>query len=175
MTATPADPTTDPTMDAITDAVTLGREGAVTRARDELLAIWHTVGVLGDPFHRCTLTHYLADLYADPAEALVWDVRALDAADALTDQRAQEHDASLRVAGFYPSLHLNIADNLRRLGAFDLAAGHIGKAEVRSGALPEGPYGDMIRTAVGGVSDAITARDTTPRSTSPTVMEPDDG
>jgi hypothetical protein len=166
MTTTPA---ADPTMTAITAAVTLGRDGDVTGAREELLAIWREVGVLGDPFHRCTLAHYLADLYADPAEALVWDVRALDAADALTDQRAQEHDASLQVAGFYPSLHLNIADNLRRLAAFDLAAEHIGKAAERSVALPDGPYGDMVRTAIGGVGDAITARDTTPRSTSPTV------
>lgn len=166
MTATTA---ADPTMTAITAAVTLGREGDLTGARAELLAIWGEVGVLGDPFHRCTLAHYLADLYADPAEALVWDVRALDAADALTDQRAQEHDASLQVAGFYPSLHLNIADNLRRLAAFDLAAEHVRKATARSGALPDGPYGDMIRTAIGGVRDAITARDTTPRSTSPTV------
>ncbi|MFD4323944.1 hypothetical protein ACFWQC_04885 [Nocardioides sp. NPDC058538] len=159
----------DPTMAAITAAVTLGREGDVAGARQELLAIWRDVGVLGDPFHRCTLAHYLADLYADPAEALVWDVRALDAADALTDERAQEHDAGLQVAGFYPSLHLNIADNLRRLAAFDLAAEHIGKATERSVALPQGSYGDMIRTAIHGVRDAITARDTTPRSTSPTV------
>ncbi|NYI77435.1 hypothetical protein [Nocardioides panzhihuensis] len=166
MTDTPA---ADPTMTAITAAVTLGREGDDTSARQELLAIWRDVGVLGDPFHRCTLAHYLADLYADPAEALVWDVRALDAADALTDQRAQEHDASLQVAGFYPSLHLNIADNLRRLAAFDAAADHLGRAEEHSVALPDGPYGDMIRTAIRSVSGAITARDTTARSTSPTV------
>ncbi|GGU40459.1 hypothetical protein [Nocardioides albus] len=166
MTATPA---ADPTMDAITAAVTLGREGDAVRAREELLAIWGDVGVLGDPFHRCTLAHYLADLYAEPAEALVWDVRALDAADALTDQRAQEHDASLQVAGFYPSLHLNIADNLRRLAAFQAASDHIDRAEERSAALPHGPYGHMIRAAIDGVREAISARDTTPRPSSPTV------
>ncbi|MGY0385441.1 hypothetical protein ACWZJV_00640 [Nocardioides sp. WG-D5] len=166
MTATPA---VDPTMDAITAAVTLGREGDVTRARDDLLAIWADLGVLGDPLHRCTLAHYLADLYTDAAVALIWDVRALDAADALTDERAQEHEASLQVAGFYPSLHLNIADNLRRLGAFTAAAEHIGVAEERAAALPGGPYGQMILTAIRGVGEAITARDTAPRPTSPTV------
>ncbi|NGN94214.1 hypothetical protein G5C66_15890 [Nocardioides sp. KC13] len=166
MTATPA---VDPTMDAITAAVTLGHEGDVARAREELLAIWTDLGVLGDPLHRCTLAHYLADLYSDPAVALIWDVRALDAADALTDQRAQEHDASLRVAGFYPSLHLNIADNLRRLGAFAAAGEHIGKAEERAAGLPPGAYGDMIRRAIQGVGEAITARDTAPRPTSPSA------
>ncbi|MER6938991.1 hypothetical protein ABTX24_17870 [Nocardioides sp. NPDC127514] len=166
MTATPA---ADPTMDAITAAVTLGHQGETARARQELLAVWDDLGVLGDPLHRCTLAHYLADLYPDPAEALIWDVRALDAARALTDDRAGEHHAGLEVAGFYPSLHLNLADNLRRLGSFETAAEQIGEAEERVAALPPGSYGDMIRTAIRGVRDAITARDTTPRSSSPTV------
>jgi len=160
-------------MDAITAAVNLGHEGETARARQELLAIWEGLGVLGDPLHRCTLAHYLADLHPGPAEALMWDVRALDAAGALTDHRAGEHHAGLEVAGFYPSLHLNIADNLRRLGSFEAAAGQISKAEERVATLPKGPYDDMIRTAIRGVRDAITARDTTPRSSSPTVAATD--
>lgn len=160
-------------MDAITTAVSLGHEGEIARARQELLAIWEELGVLGDPLHRCTLAHYLADLQTDPAVALMWDVRALDAASALTDQRAGEHHAGLEVAGFYPSLHLNIADNLRRLGSFEAAAEQISRSEERVAALPAGPYGDMIRAAIGGVSDAIAAHDTTPRSTSPTVTATD--
>ncbi|WP_091041664.1 hypothetical protein [Nocardioides sp. YR527] len=166
MTATPA---VDPTMDAITAAVTLGHQGETARARQELLAIWEDLGVLGDPLHRCTLAHYLADLHPEPAEALVWDVRALDAAGALTDDRAGEHHAGLAVAGFYPSLHLNIADNLRRLGAFDAAAEHIGKADERAAALPPGAYGDMIRAGIVGVGAAIATRDTAPRATAPSV------
>lgn len=156
-------------MDAITTAVTLGREGQVIRAREDLLAIWAELGTLGDPLHRCTLAHYLADLYEDAAVALIWDVRALDAAEALTDHRAREHHKSLQVAGFYPSLHLNIADNLRRLGAFDHAAEHIGKAEERAGALGQGPYGDLIRSAIAGVSAAISEHDTSARPTCPNV------
>lgn len=45
----------------------------------------------------------------------------MDAAGVLTEDRAQQHDSTLHVRGFYPSLHLNIADNLRRLGSFDAA------------------------------------------------------
>lgn len=165
----PTTPATDPTMTAITTAVTRGRDGDVARAREDLLAIWADIGVLGDPLRRCTLAHHLADLYADPAAALVWDVRALDAAVALTDQRAQEHHASLQVAGFYPSLHLNLADDLRRLGAFETAAEHITAAEEHTAALPSGAYGDMIRTAISEVRAAITARDTAPRASSPSV------
>ncbi|CAN7700079.1 hypothetical protein [Mycolicibacterium frederiksbergense] len=115
MTATATSP--DPTMEAITTAVVLGRDGEKESARHDLLAIWKQIGVAGDPFHRCTLAHYLADLYEDPAAALMWDVRALDAANLLSDDRAQQYHASLHVAGFYPSLYVNIADNLRRLGS----------------------------------------------------------
>ncbi|MCP2254757.1 hypothetical protein LY13_003527 [Prauserella aidingensis] len=157
----------DPTMDAIVSAVTAGRDGDVDTARRELLRIWARVGAAGDPFHRCTLAHYLADLYDDPAESLMWDVRALDAADALTDQRARQHDASLHVAGFYPSLHLNLADNFRRLGAFRAAAEHIEEAERHTSSLPDGAYGDTIRAAVRDVGRAVAQPDTARRASSP--------
>jgi hypothetical protein len=87
MTAAPSSP--DPTMEAIAQAVTEGRVGDITSARRTLLGLWPTIGVTGDPLHRCTLAHYLADLYEDPAQALAWDVRALDAAEAVTEQRVR--------------------------------------------------------------------------------------
>jgi len=160
-----ADP--DPTMDAIAHAVTEGRSGNVGAAREQLLALWSDIGVLGDPLHRCTLAHYLADLYTDPARALVWDIRALDAADAVTEQRVQEHHADLHIAGFYPSLHLNLADNFRRLGPFDAAADHLAAAREHAPTLPDGPYGDTIRTAIDEVTDAINRKDRTQRASAP--------
>lgn len=165
MTAVPTEQ--DSTMEAITRAVTLGRSGDVENARRTLMEIWGRIGVLGDPLHRCTLAHHLADLYDDPARALVWDVRALDAADALTDERAQAHHPSIRVAGFYPSLHLNIADNLRRLGAFDAASEQIEAAHGYVSDLPDGAYGNSIRTALGGVADDITRQSTERRPSAP--------
>lgn len=86
MSTSPSTP--DPTMDAISAAVLRGCDGDTESARRDLLSLWQRIGAAGDAFHRCTLAHYLADLYDDPAESLVWDVRALDAADALTDERA---------------------------------------------------------------------------------------
>src|SRR5690606_13414523 len=121
----------------------------------------------GDVFHRCTLAHYLADLYDVPAESLVWDVRALDAAVVLTDERAREHHESLRVAGFYPNLHLNLADHLRRLGTLLAATEHLDRAQDPLSALPDDPYGDTIRTAVHEVRRAIADRDTAPRASAP--------
>lgn len=157
----------DPTMDAIGSAVARGREGDVASARRDLIALWRRIGPAGDAFHRCTLAHYLADLHVDAAESLVWDVRALDAADALADERLKRHHDGHRVAGFFPSLHLNLADDLRRLGAFDAAAEHIHAAEQRSGALADDGYGDTVRTAIAGVRQAIDDRDTARRASAP--------
>lgn len=165
MTSTPAAP--DPTMETIGRAVELGRAGDVDTARLQLVDLWQEVGPSGDPFHRCTLAHYLADLYDHPAEALIWDIRALDAAAPLSDERAQAHHQSLQVAGFYPSLHLNIADNLRRLGAFDAALDDISRAEVRMVALPDDDYGRMIRTAIEEVRLAIDRGETARRRSAP--------
>ncbi|MDQ0379109.1 hypothetical protein [Amycolatopsis thermophila] len=151
---------TDPTMNAIGRAL-------AARDRRELLNLWSEIGVLGDPLHRCALAHYLADLHDDPAQALAWDIRALDAASAMTDERVQEHHAGLRVAGFSPSLHLNLADDYRRLGSFEAAASHIEAAAERVSALPEDAYGEMIRAAVGEVAAAIVRRDSTPRASAP--------
>ncbi len=159
--------TSDPTMEAIGKAVGLGREGDLESARRDLLTIWQQIGVAGDPFHRCTLAHYLADLHDEPAEALIWDVRALDAADALTEERAQQYHASLHVAGFYPSLYLNIADNLRRLGSFEAATEHIHYAEKHAAALSDDAYGTTIRTAIDEVRQAIDDHDTARRASAP--------
>ncbi|WP_274917418.1 hypothetical protein [Streptomyces sp. WZ-12] len=165
MTNTPATP--DPTMEAIGQAVGEGRTGDIPTARHKLLNLWSEIGVTGDPLHRCSLAHYLADLYEDPAQALVWDVRALDAADAVTEQRAQEHHASLHIAGFYPSLHLNLADNYRRLGSFDAATEHINAAQEHAPNLPQDAYGAFLRTALDEVSEAISQRDITKRPSAP--------
>lgn len=158
---------TDTTMEAITNAVTAGRSGDTTGAKQALLALWETIGAGGEPFHRCTLAHYLADLCADPAEALAWDGRALGAADTLTDTHVQAHHNDLRIAGFYPSLHLNLADDYRCLAAFDAAEAHIEAARAHVSSLADDAYGDLIRTAISEVAEAITRRDIMPRVSSP--------
>ncbi|WP_326615725.1 hypothetical protein OG863_00570 [Streptomyces decoyicus] len=165
MTTAPA--SLDPTMEAIGQAVTEGRAGDIAAARQQLLSLWSAIGVTGDPLHRCSLAHYLADLYEDPAQALAWDVRALDAADAVTEQRVQEHHASLHIAGFYPSLHLNLADNYRRLGSFEAATEHINAAKEHAPHLPQDPYGDLLRGAIQDVAEAIAGRDRTRRASAP--------
>ncbi|MFB7918864.1 hypothetical protein [Streptomyces sp. NPDC056061] len=128
------------------------------------LDLWSTTDATGDPLHRCSLAHYMADLHEDPAQALARDIRALDAADALTDQRVQAHHAGLQVAGFHPSPHLDLADNYRRLGSFDAATEHIGAAREHAPNLPRDAYGALLRSAIEQVAEAITRRSTAKRS-----------
>lgn len=171
------DDAADPTLDEIAGAIALAGAGRRATARTRLLRLWDRIGPAGDPFHRCTLAHHLADLYDDPAQSLVWDVRALDAADAITEERAQRHHAGLHVAAFYPSLHLNLAENFRLLGSFPAARAHIGAAREREHTLSGDDYGTMIRRAIGDVAGAIDRRSTAkrheaapaPRRDSPTV------
>ncbi|MFJ7780660.1 hypothetical protein [Streptomyces yangpuensis] len=165
MTTAPATP--DPTMEAIGQAVAEGQAGGAAAARRKLLGLWSAIGVTGDPLHRCTLAHHLADLYDDAAQALAWDIRALDAADAVTEQRAQDHHPGLHIAGFYPSLHLNLADNYRRLGSFEAATEHIDAARTCAPSLPRTPYGDLLRGAVEEVAEAIVRRDRSRRASAP--------
>ncbi|MCX5044403.1 hypothetical protein OG921_14630 [Aldersonia sp. NBC_00410] len=156
--------TADPVMARITDAMSMFHHGDGAGARRALLSIWAEITPAGDPLHRCTLAHYLADMFDDAAQSLMWDTRALDAADALTDERAQRHHAGLSVTGFYPSLHLNLADNLRRLGSFTAATEHIAAARGSSETLGDDAYGNLIRTALDEVETAIERGDTARRA-----------
>ncbi|MFB8047506.1 hypothetical protein ACFC8F_40190 [Streptomyces hydrogenans] len=154
-------------MEAIGQAVAEGRTGDTASVRRRLLALWSAIGVSGDPLHRCSRAHYRADLYEDPAQALTWYVRALDAADAVTDHRGQEHHAGLHIVSFHPSPHLNLADDYRRLGSFEAVTEHIDAAKEHAPELPRNPYGDLVRGAVQEVAEAIDRRDRTRRTSAP--------
>ncbi|GAA4705377.1 hypothetical protein GCM10023215_51660 [Pseudonocardia yuanmonensis] len=138
----------DPVMAEIAQVVERGHAGALAEARERFAQLWERLGPSGDPLHRCALAHYAADVQEDLAEELRWDLRALAAVDELTDERAQEHHRSLAVAGFYPSLHLNLADVHRRLGDVEQARRHLERAERAVGALAVDGYGRMIRQGI---------------------------
>ncbi|HET8994462.1 MULTISPECIES: hypothetical protein [unclassified Rhodococcus (in: high G+C Gram-positive bacteria)] len=158
---TTSDPTTpDPTMAAITEAVTTGRSGDTVAARVRLETLWEEIGPEGDALHRCALAHFLADLYDDATISLTWDARALEAADSLDDTRVQQEHASLQIRGFYPSLHLNLADDHRRLGNFDAATEHLTAARIYLDALADDGYGATVRSGIDNVTRALAERST---------------
>lgn len=150
----------DEMMMNIAAAVELGRSGQKAQARDTLTALWDQIGAAGDAFHRCTLAHYLADLQETTEAELVWDERALDAVSNLTDERVQQHHNSLQVQGFLPSLHLNLADDHRRLSNPAKAREHLATARNLVQHLPDDRYGNMIRGGIQHVTDALDAGST---------------
>ncbi|MFD4528324.1 hypothetical protein ACFWP7_31285 [Streptomyces sp. NPDC058470] len=139
----------DAMMTRIGQAVMLHHGGDREEARGRFLDLWAEIGEDGDPLHRCTLAHYMADTQDDPSDELAWDLRALSAAEELTDGRIAEHHDSLAVRAFYPSLHLNLAADYVKLGRTEAARTHLRRARGAVGALGEDSYGDGVRAAIG--------------------------
>jgi thioredoxin-like negative regulator of GroEL len=139
----------DAMMTRIGQAVMLHHAGDREEARGRFLALWEEIGEDGDALHRCTLAHYMADTQDDPADELAWDLRALSAAEELTDSTVAEHHQSLAVRVFYPSLHLNLAADYVKLGRSEAAGAHLRRARGAVGALGEDSYGDGVRAAIG--------------------------
>ncbi len=111
----------DPVMMTVGEAIGLGRSGDRARARELLGRAWDQEGAGGDPMHRVGIAHSMADVQDDPEDELLWDLRALAAADELTDQRVAEVGIDSPVAGFYPSLLLNLGEVYRKLGRLEEA------------------------------------------------------
>jgi hypothetical protein len=145
----------DAIMSRIIEAIALSHGGDRDGARSRLGALWEEIAPDGDPFHRCTLAHYMADVQEDPRDELWWDLRALEAAGSLTDERVKRHHPSMALRAFYPSLHLNLAEDYRRLGALDSAREHLSRARQSADALPEDGYGTMIRRGIARLSDEL--------------------
>lgn len=153
----------DAVMTRIGQVVMLHHAGDREEARHRFLDLWAEIGENGDALHRCTLAHYMADAQDDPADELAWDLRALTAAEELTDDRLAEHEGTLAVRALYPSLQLNLAADYVKLGRTEAARTHLGRARRAAETLSEDSYGDGVRAAIsrlelrlgeGGSSDA---------------------
>ncbi|MYR57810.1 hypothetical protein GTY54_16750 [Streptomyces sp. SID625] len=153
--------TEDRTMKRIEAAMALQHAGDADGARRRFTEIWEEIAPDGDPFHRCVLAHYMADLQQDPQDELDWDLRALDAAASVTDDRARQHDSSLAIRGFYPSLHLNLAADFHRLGDTSRARTHLAQAREHLDALHDDGYGQGIRSAVQRLADRLAEEEPT--------------
>ncbi|MBC7271470.1 MAG: tetratricopeptide repeat protein [Streptomyces sp.] len=139
----------DAVMTRIGQVVMLHHAGDREEARQRFLTLWAEIGEDGDPLHRCTLAHYMADTQDDPADELAWDLRALTAAEELTDDRLARHDGTVAVRALYPSLHLNLAADYVKLGRAEAARTHLRRARRASATLADDGYGNGVRAAIG--------------------------
>lgn len=138
----------DVVMGRIGQVIMLLHGGDREEARNRFAGLWDEIGESGDALHRCTLAHYMADTQDDPEDELLWDLRALAAAEGLDDERLGRHDAGVAVRGFYPSLHLNLAADYLKLERKEAARVHLGRARSATGALADDGYGDGVRAAI---------------------------
>ncbi|MFF6878683.1 MULTISPECIES: hypothetical protein [unclassified Streptomyces] len=134
----------DAVLTRIGQVVMLHHAGDREEARHRYLGLWAEIGEHGDPLHRCTLAHYLADTQDDPADELAWDLRALTAAE----EAGKEAVAVPAVIAIYPSLHLNLADDYLGLGRRDAARTHLRWAREAAAALADDSYGEGVWAAI---------------------------
>jgi hypothetical protein len=147
---------TDPTIIRIGQAVQVNHQGEREAARLLFAEIWDEIGgEQGDPLHRCTLAHAMADVQDDVREELVWDQRALAAADLLTDARLEQAGVTLPVAGLYPSLHLNLSECYRKLGDLGRAREHLQQAQATIGVLGDDGYAQMIKEGLERLAEQL--------------------
>ncbi|WP_327405592.1 hypothetical protein OG194_39915 [Streptomyces sp. NBC_01288] len=151
----------DAVLTRIGQVVMLHHGGDREEARERLLGLWAELGEDGDPLHRCTLAHYLADTQDDPTDELAWDLRALSAADELGDGRDAgapgdlgdvadtRQEGAIAIRAFYPSLHLNLAADYVKLDRPDAARTHIRRARDACTVLADDGYGNGVRAAIG--------------------------
>ena len=127
----------------VTDAIGLTQRGEVDRGRAELEACWEASS---DDDHavRCVVAHYLADLQTELDEEILWDERALVELPHLRDEDVTGLGVE-SVAGFAPSLHLNLGDGYLRRGDLDAARHHLEQGRASLGALGDDAYGVMVR------------------------------
>lgn len=86
----------------------------------------------------------MADVQDDVHDELTWDLRALAAADLITDEHTGA-GVALPAAGLHPSLHLNVSECYHKLGDIDRAREHLQQARVTIGVLGDDEYGTLIK------------------------------
>ncbi|WP_405595932.1 hypothetical protein OG741_06860 [Streptomyces sp. NBC_01410] len=138
----------DAVVTRIGQAIMLLHGGDREEARNRFGALWSEIGEAGDALHRCTLAHYMADTQDDPGDELAWDLRALAAADGLSEERPARHEAAVEVRAFYPSLHLNLAADYVKLQRPEAARVHLDRARTATDALGDDGYGNGVRAAI---------------------------
>ena len=145
----------DDTMIRIGRGIALAGQGERAAAMGWFTKLWDDIGPDGDPLHRCAVAHAMADVQDDPRAELACYLRALEAVESLTDERLGAAGVAGSARGFYPSLHLNLADVYRRLGNEDPARRHLELGRATLDALQDDGYRTMIREALDRVEHKL--------------------
>jgi hypothetical protein len=108
--------------------------GATAEARATYEAAWQAAV---SAYDRAIAAHYVARLVATDDERLRWNRRALSEALRVTDRQL--------VAGFLPSLHLNLGHSYETQGDLGAALDHYRQGRASLHALGADPYAAVVR------------------------------
>ncbi len=126
------------------------QERAVLGDRDGARALyadlWAATGDDADPYWACVVAHFMAHAQDTPEAQLSWHLRALQAAEAVDDER---------VRAFYPSLQANLAEVYLRLDDRPPARHHLAQARAVAQTLPDDGYGRMIRRLIARLTQTL--------------------
>jgi tetratricopeptide (TPR) repeat protein len=111
-------------------------EGHAAEAKELFERAWQAAT---DDYEACIAAHYLARHQETREETLAWNEESLRRAELVGDER---------IAGFLPSLFLNLGHCHEELGDAEKARTFFLLAEQNLPAVPVGPYGDMLRDGV---------------------------
>lgn len=129
-------------MEKILAAVAKLQAGCLSQGREELLQLWQDQTTEQGAQQRCVMAHFLADTEQEVSQELDWDLLALEAATGT--RLASGEPVSSELAGFLPSLHLNVGDACRRSGDHERARTYAEAGLYWAQALPETGYSQMI-------------------------------
>lgn len=111
-------------------------------------------------YQGCIAAHYLARHQPDDTAALEWNRTALRLAEQADAEGAD-------IAGFIPSLRLNLAHSHELLGQLDEARAELEIALVHLDALPESPYRGVVEQGLVNIRHRIDQHGTDQHGTTP--------
>lgn len=151
----------DDTVQRIKEAFRLYCHGQRAEGRSRMTEVWEEFSPAGPGYYSSLAAHYLADMADDPKAELAWDRKALEVADAALN--SPEPDATAgALRAFLPSLHLNLADDLRKIGDFVAARRHLELGFELVDGLPIDNYGRSVRAELLRVESQIDELDSGP-------------
>lgn len=148
-----------PFLTSIVEAAQLRQAQNKAAAREILMPIWEGLDATARPDLACVVAHYLADAMEQLSDELVWDTRALKAANDARALGIITLDGVGSIDAFYPSLYLNLADAHLRHGDLDGCQEHLKSARHAISVSPNNsPYAQYIRKGVEALALRLEAR-----------------
>jgi hypothetical protein len=126
----------NPVVRLCADGMQAEGEGRLDDARALFARAWETST---SDYEACIAAHYLARHEATEEGRLTWNAEAL---------RRAERAGGESLRSFLPSLLLNLGHSHEMLGELVTARTHYERARDALDAVPDGPYGEMVRDGI---------------------------